>query len=216
MAILLQGEFELLSGQLEAAGRLLAEAAKLAEAAGSVSVESVALERLAEAEVARGRHAVARALLERAEPLAAASGIPSHLVIRVYGVAVQAAERPLAALRVVRAAERWISQAAHVCQPCSMAFRVEAAKACSRAGELARARRHLATAEQIAGLWQGGPWVPAIWEARAALRQAEAQTDQARALFHEAAQGFDEAQRTLDAARCRSSAAELDVAVAAR
>ena len=179
LAMLLLGEFALLSGDIDLAARTLRQALACAEHAGCVSAQAIALERLAEAEVAYGNRGTARALLKPARQLAESSTIPSHLMVRVFGVEVLAAENVVDVLRTVREGERWISEASRVCDPCSMNFRIEAVRACARSGDLARARRHLAEAERITGLWQGGPWIAAVWEARAELRRAEGQGTQA-------------------------------------
>ena len=146
-------------------------------------------------------------MLERTRPLAESSGIPSHLVVRVLGVQLCAADRPLDALQVAREAELLLSDAPRVCEPCSMNFRIEATRVFARAGDLSRARRQLAEAERITGLWQGGPWNASVWEARAELRLAEGENAQATALFREAADGFAQLRRPLDEARCRAQAA---------
>jgi tetratricopeptide (TPR) repeat protein len=206
LSALLLGEFELLSGHIQRAAESLERAVRYSEDAGCLSAESIALERLAEAEVARGNRGRARELLARARPLAEASGIPSHLIVRVLGVQVCAAERPLDALQVAREAERVLADAPRVCEPCSMNFRIEAARVFARAGDLPRARRHLAEAERITSLWQGSPWNASVWEARAELRLAEGQAAQAIALFLEAAGGFAQLRRPIDEARCRAFA----------
>jgi hypothetical protein len=84
---------------------------------------------------------------------------------------------------------------------------IEATRVFARAVVLSRARRHLAEAERITGLWQGGPWNASVWEARAELRLAEGDSVQAMALFREAADGFSQLRRPIDEARCRASAA---------
>ncbi len=206
LATLLLGEFELLSGDLEGAARTLERAVGYAEDAGCISAQCIALERLAEAEVARGKHETARSHLQLARPLAEASGIPSHLIVRLLGVQVGAAQSTLDALQVVHDAERVLTDATRVCEPCSVNFRIEAARALARAGDITRARRHLAEAERITHLWQGGPWNASVWEARAELRRAEGESAQAAALFLEAAAAFAELRRPLDEARCRAAA----------
>jgi hypothetical protein len=153
--------------------------------------------------------AAARCDLDRALPLALSSGIPSHLVIRVHGVRVLAADSVGGQLSAIRAAERWLTEAPHVCDPCSMGFRIAAATACANAGSPSRARPHLAEAERISGLWQGGPWTAALWEVRAEVRRAEGQRTQAAALFLEAAERFAAMRRPLEEARCRAAAASL-------
>ena len=89
-----------------------------------------------------------------------------------------------------------------VCGPCSIGFRVASAIVSADSGEIARARKSLNEAERLAGLWRGGPWVAATWEARAQLRLAEGDAGQAAALMREAANLFAESGRPLDASRC--------------
>lgn len=206
LATLLLGEFQLLSGAVDAAAQTLEQAVDLAAEGQCDSATSIALERLAEAEVARGNKSRARQVLRRARPLVDTSSIPSHLLVRLLGVEVAAADNRLDALKVARDAERLLAQAARVCEPCSMNFRIEAARAFARAGELSGARRQIEEADRITSLWQGGPWKAAVWEARAEFRRAEGEDAQATALFLEAAEGFAQSRRPLDEMRCRSAA----------
>jgi DNA-binding SARP family transcriptional activator len=206
LATLLLGELQLLSGEINAAAETLQQAVQHAQRAASPSAHSIALERLAETEVGRGNKKHARSLLERARSLAESSAISSHLVVRVLGVQVCAADRTLDALRVVHDAERVLADAPRICEPCSMNFRVEAARVLARAGDVSRARRHIAEADRITSLWQGGPWKASVWEARAELRLAEGEDAQARGLFLEAAEGFAQVRRRIDEARCRDAA----------
>ena len=55
-------------------------------------------------------------------------------------------------------------------------------------------------------MWQGGPWIGAVWEARGVLRQAEGDEAQARAMFREAADVFRLAGNQSDAERCLAAA----------
>ena len=208
LATLLLGEFALLSGDVDGAAETLREAVRLADTADTRSALSIALERMAESEIELGDRAGAQKLIARARPYADSCGIPTHATVRLLGVQVRAADGVVEGLNTVREAERWLADQWRVCDPCSMTLRIEAALAYARAGDVGRARQHLAEAERITSLWQGGtPWNAAIWEARAEIRRAEGQLDQARALFLEAAEGFAEVRRPLDEARCRSAAA---------
>ena len=146
--------------------------------------------------------------MARAHPLARDSGIPGHLIVRVYGVQVAATPDPAGAVRVVYEAERSL-QRLHVCEPCSMGYRVQAAIAGARAGNLELARTQLEVADRIAGMWQGGPWASAAWEARGQLRLAEGDHTKAAALLNEAADGFAWSGRPLDERRCRALAATV-------
>ena len=51
-------------------------------------------------------------------------------------------------------------------------------------------------------MWQTGPWIGAVWEARGVLRQVEGDEAQARAMFREAAEAFARAGNPSDAERC--------------
>jgi hypothetical protein len=201
------GEALLASGQFERAREQLEQAVATNMNAGSTSGLSLSLERLAETEIALANRERAKALLVQARRPAQRSALRSHLIVRLLGVEIQAAPDARVARATVIGAERQLSDATRVCEPCSMNFRVQASSACARAGDLARARRHLADAERVAGMWQGGPWAAAVWEARAALRYAEGQPAQAAALLCEAADEYVRAQRPADEARCRAAAA---------
>lgn len=209
LATLHLGEFQLLSGEIQAAAETLDRAVELASSAAFPSGTSIALERLAEVEIARGNKGRARALLARARPHAERSSIPSHLVVRLLGVEVSAAESPIDALKAARDAERLLSHAPRVCEPCSMNFRIEAARAFARTGDLSRAVGQIEEAEKITNLWQGGPWKASVWEARAELRRAQGEDAQAKALFVEAADAFAQVRRPFDEARCRAAAAAI-------
>ncbi|MBA2643655.1 MAG: transcriptional activator domain-containing protein [Actinobacteria bacterium] len=200
---LLLGEILLSRGRVKAAETELEQAMALYASAGVFSGQSISLERMAEMELLRGRREQALRLVEKARPFAERSGIPTHLVVRVFGVLVAATEHAGEALAIVEEAERRLAQV-RVCEPCSMGFLVSAAIASARAGDLDRARRYVADAERISLMWQGGPWVAAVWEARGVLREAEGDATQAAAFFREAADGFAAADRPLDEARCRS------------
>jgi hypothetical protein len=93
-----------------------------------------------------------------------------------------------------------------VCEPCSINYHIQAVVACAHGGDLVRARRHLSDAEAVAGLWQSGPASASVWEARAAVRQAEGHPIQAAALLREAAQEYGRAHRPVDQQRCQRAA----------
>ncbi len=206
LAQLMLGEAFLFSGDFEGARDELQRALELATEAGFGCLRSVALERLAQVELALGDAGAAGALLQEAQPVAAGSALRSHLLVRLLGIGVQVPSEPLGALAAVAQAERLLADATRVCDPCSINFRLQAASASARAGDLVRARRHLGDAERVAGMWQGGPWSAAVWEARARVRLAEGEPSLAVAFLREAADGFAQAQRSVDEARCRAAA----------
>lgn len=205
LASLILGEAALLGGDLDGAEANLTVSADLHERAGAASGRTLALARLGEAAVARGRRSRARRLLSEALALARTSTLPDHLVIRVHGGRVEAAPDPGRAVTVAREAEADLA-GTQVCDPCSIGFRVASAVAAARAGDLAEARRRLEQVERVAGMWQGGPWVAAVWEARAELRAAQGDRPRAAAMFQEAADRFGEVGHRLAEARCRAAA----------
>lgn len=201
LAELLLGEAALFSGCLDEAHPHLVSANELHEAAGAPSGRVLALQRLAEIAIARGQLRQADRLLKAALELAGATPLTPHLVVRIHGAIVQAAENDATAERRVDIADAALA-GANLCPPCSMGFRVASAMAMARGGRLVPARGRLEEAERLAGMWSGGMWQGAIWEARAVLRRAEGNNDQAVALFREAAARFAEAGRARDAERC--------------
>jgi hypothetical protein len=128
-----------------------------------------------------------------------------HAVVRIQGTLVAATANPHAATQRVEDADRKLERR-NVCPPCSMGFRVAAAIAYARAGRLDQAHHRVQTAEPIAGMWPGGAWHAALWEARGVLRQAEGDTRRAASLYSEAADQFAELGRPLDRDRCRAAA----------
>lgn len=204
-AELMLGEAYLLAGEYDHARTTLERASRTNRDAGAASGLCLCLERLAQTESALGRPDRAYELLDRARPIADASPLRSHLLVRLFGVAIQAAADEGGAAAALTRAERTLAAASRVCDPCSMSYRIQATMTRARTGELSLARRHLADAERIAGLWQGGPSSAAVWEARAAVRAAEGEPDRAAALLREAADEYARAGRTVDEARCRQA-----------
>jgi DNA-binding SARP family transcriptional activator len=209
LAQLMLGEALLYSGDYEGARVELQRAFDLGNGAEFACLCSLALERLAEVELALGDRVAAGALLQGARPLAAGSSLRSHLLVRLLGIGVQVPSEAPAALAAVAQGERLLADTTRVCDPCSINFRLQAASASARAGDLVRARRHLGDAERVSGMWQGGPWSAAVWETRARVRLAEGEPSMAVAFLREAAAGFAQARRPVDEARCRAAAGAL-------
>ena len=195
------GESELFSGRLDESGEWLSRAAGLYHEVNWDSGRAFALVRLAEVALARDLREEASSHLTTARRLAERSELASHLLVRVFAGLVAAADKPELRRQILAEAEQ-VLRPKEFCGPCSIGFRVAAAIAWAHSGELALARRELADAERVAGMWQGGPWQAAVWEARAALRLAEGNRAQAAALLREAANLFAESGRPLDEARC--------------
>jgi DNA-binding SARP family transcriptional activator/predicted negative regulator of RcsB-dependent stress response len=202
LALLMLGEAELFAGRLAEAEGHLSRSAELHGRTGAVSGRALAIERLAEVALAHAHGRTrAAALLREARSLADDSPLSSHLLVRVYGAMVQ---QPREANRAASVAE-WAGgqlAGADVCQPCSMGYLVAASTARARIGDTAGGRRHLEQAERVAGMWQGGSWHAAVWEARGHLRLAEGDPGQAKALFRVAAEGFAASGRGLVVGRC--------------
>jgi DNA-binding SARP family transcriptional activator len=213
LAQFLLGEVELLSGRLGAAHQVLTSAVVLYKQAGAVSGQVLAMHRLAETAVAGAQWQRAAWLLQHSLDMAGRCWLEPHAVVRIHGTLVAATTNPHAATRRVEHADDVLGQRS-VCPPCSMGFRVASAIAYARAGRLDQARRRLQAAERVAGIWPGGAWHAAVWEARGVLRQAEGDTRRAAALYHEAADQFAELDRPLDRDRCRAAAQRFAVAEA--
>ncbi|WP_217697908.1 AfsR/SARP family transcriptional regulator [Sinomonas mesophila] len=205
MADLLLGEAALFSGELGEARSRLQSALELHLRAGAKAGEILTRQRLAELDLLQDRPEAAAREATRALGAAASTWLEPHLVVRLYCVLVGAATSPVQAVRIIERADAALAGKS-VCPPCSMGFNVAAATGYALAGRLDAARRRLATAEQLAGLWPGGPWHVALWEARGVLRRAEGHDDQANALFREAASSFAELGRRQDQLRCLARA----------
>src|SRR6202011_1164135 len=137
--------------------------------------------------------------------IAQTAPLVAHLLLRVYAARMLAAKVPDRASDVLDQAEQSLAASA-LCQPCSIPYQVAATITRAKTGNLTDAHKHLEKAERIAGMWHGGPWQAAVWEARGNLRRAEGDHSQGRALLAEAATLFGDSGRPLDAARCRASA----------
>jgi DNA-binding SARP family transcriptional activator len=208
LATLILGESELFSGRFTTAAELLTRADRLHLEAGATAGRALAVQRLTELALARGQKWHAGRLLQKGTRLAEANWLAPHLLIRLQGLAVEAAPDMARAIEAIAHGDRLLAGGG-MCRPCSMGFRVASSMVLARAGELDSATRRLDEAERLAGMWHGGPWVAAVWEARGVLRHAQGHTDQASALLHEAAVRYGELGRPADQTRCQSRAAAL-------
>lgn len=204
LALLILGEAALFSGQQGEAERLLTEAEALLAKANAVSGRVLVLERLADVAQQTGRNWQARRLITRALGLAEGTWLAPHLVIRLKGLAVRTAASREKTLEAIRDGDRLLAQQSHGCQPCSIGFRVASAIALAELGETDQVGRRLDEAERIAGMWHGGPWAAAVWEARGAQRRAEGHAARAAAALEEAASRYAALGRPVDEARCRA------------
>jgi hypothetical protein len=205
LADLMEGELELAHGHLEEASALLESAMAGHAAAGAVAGQVLSLQRLAELALVRGDSRRATELVHGALPLARGAWLEPHLVVRLHAVLLEGSRTRRTAMARLGDAERELTGRS-VCPACSVAFRVAEVKALARAGQVEAAGRRLGDAERLAGMWPGGQWQAAAWEARGVLRRAEGNDRQAAALLLEAADLFAAAGRPLDRDRCRSEA----------
>lgn len=207
LATLVLGEAELFGGELDVAEQLLVEAHQLHEEVADVAGQVIALQRLAEVAIARGQNWRAGRLVEKAFRLSEDNWLAPHLLMRLQALSVEmAGQTPHAAERITEG-DRLIAERS-MCQPCSMAFRVAAAIALAEAGEVEQASKRLDEAERLAGMWNGGPWVAAVWEARGVVRRAQGNEERAVAMFGEAAAKYAELGRTRDRERSLARVAQ--------
>jgi tetratricopeptide (TPR) repeat protein len=205
LATLVLGEAELFSGRLDRAEELLEEADRLNENAGAIGGRVLALQRLGEVALARGQNYRAGRISHKALRLAESTWLAPHLLIRLQGVAVEAAASEEQVAEAISGGDRLLAGHA-MCQPCSMGFRVASAIALAESGDVEQAGRRLDEADRLAGMWNGGPWVAAVWEGRGVHRRAQGNEEQAAALFREAAARYAQLGRPRDEARCLARA----------
>jgi ATP/maltotriose-dependent transcriptional regulator MalT len=206
LACLILGEIARCAGKLDEAETLLTQAEHLHTEANALSGRVLVLERLAEIALVRGQKWRAGRLIQRAFADATRSWLSSHLLLRLQALAVRAATTKDKIAEAILTGDRLLTPGA--CQPCSMALRTASAVALAQAGNLEQVDRRLNDAERIAGMWQGGPWAAALWEARGVQRQAQANSIRALAAFSEAAARYEDLGRPLDQARCLSRMAD--------
>ncbi len=208
LACLLLGAAALFSGQLDEAESWLIKSEAFHQEAGAVAGRVLTIERLAEIALERGQKWRARRLVQRGLAEAGETWLAPHLVMRMQALAVRAAASEEEAAAEILAGDRLMTHGA--CQPCSMALRTASAIALSEAGDLEQVNRRLNDAERIAGMWHGGPWAAALWEARGVQRRAQKNEVRALAAFDEAATRYEELGRPRDQARCRARMGRSD------
>ena len=201
LATLILGEAALFSGPLDVAERLLVEAERLHAEAGADAGRVMSLQRLAEVALARGQKWRAARLVQKGFRIAQSSWLEPHLLMRLQALVVESAGTKARVIDAIGQGDRWLAERS-MCQPCSMEFRIASSTALTELGEIESASRRLDEAERLAGMWNGGPWVAAVWEARGVQRRARGNPEHAAALFHEAAARFGELGRVRDQARC--------------
>ena len=207
-AAALIGEAALLKGDLATAERELQEAMDLHHEIDASGGEAHCLQRLAEVRLAQGDREEAVTLLRAAEPLARWSVISFHLLQRIHGTFIAAAEDAHGAMVRVELAEATLAENDR-CTVCDVMFAAPATIACAAVGDLDRARTYLAMAERSASYWAGTAWQGAVAEARAHLATALGEEDEAARSISDAEQLFRTAEQPLDADRCAAYAEDL-------
>jgi len=205
-AAALIGEAALLSGDLDRAMSALTEARDLHHDLGSTGGEAHSLQRLAELHLVRGDAETAQRLLWQALPLARDSVVGRHLLQRIFGTLVLAADDPHEARALVDRAEATIGWD-DACAFCSIMLAVPAAIACARAGDLVSARNHLEAARRSAEIWRGTSWEAGLAEAEAAVAAEAGDVATATRRLRAAAEIFDRTGQPRDAQRCREALA---------
>ena len=200
----LEGEAQLLQGDLEAARACLESAVATYRALGAETGLAHALQRLAEVALHEGDRAEAERLVSTALPLARWSPLSAHLVQRLHGTLIAAAPDSDAAARAADDALVTVDDP-ETCMFCHVMVAVPATIAYAAAGRLDDARAQLDVAQRFAARWPGPAWPAAATEAAAVVARAEGREHDAVALFGRAASGFDLAAQPLDAARCREA-----------
>jgi hypothetical protein len=181
----------------------LSEGARLHRAIAGATGESLALQRLAELALYRGRRAEATALLDEALDVARVTDIGFHLLDRIYGTRIALAPDPAEALLVVEEAEESVRGALETCPGCRITFAVPAAIAAARAGDFDRVAEYEPAAEFLASVVMRLPaWNAALEEVRGHIARAHGDAPLAAERFRAAAEGFGTAGHPLDLRRC--------------
>ena len=203
--VTIQGEAELLSGDLVAAQEHLRLGVRLHRAIGGATGEAFALQRLAEVAMYRGRLDETRALLDQALDVARQSDIGFHLLDRIYGARILAAQSPEAGLHALEEARQAVRGPLETCPGCRITFAVPAAIAAARAGRVELAEDYEGQSAYLANVVMRLPaWYAAHDEVRGHLVLARCEgAAAAAACFSAAASRFGEAGQPLDAARCK-------------
>ncbi len=205
-----RGEARLLTGDLQRAGVDLERGVALHRAIGASGGASLALERLAQVALYRGDRPGAVALLDDALVAARDSGLGFHLFDRVYGARITAAADPAMALVAVEEAEASVQGALETCPGCRITLAVPAALAAADAGDLERALRYEAVAEDLTTLLMRLPgWYAALDEVRGHRTRAEGDVRSAGHHLRAAAERFRAVGQPLDSDRCLRDAALL-------
>lgn len=205
-----RGEARLLTGDLDRAARDLERGVELHRVIGASGGRSLALERLAQIALHRGDRVGAAGLLDDALVAARDSGLGFHLFDRVYGARITAAGDPAAGLAAVEEAEDAVHGALETCPGCRITLAVPAALAAADAGDLDRALRYEAMAEELTRLLMRLPgWYAALDEVRGHRARAEGDLPAAARHLRAAADRFQAVGHPLDRDRCERDAALL-------
>lgn len=210
--VTLQGEAELLAGDLNAAEEHLQQGVRLHHAIGGATGEAFSMQRLAEVAMHRGQYEEARALIAGALDLARQTDIGFHLLDRIYGTRLRLARDPGAALRALEDAREAVRGPLETCPGCRITFAVPAAIAAARARRLDLAEEYTGQSAYLADVVMRLPaWHAAHGEVLAHMAIARGEGPQvAASRFAQAAQRYRNSGHPIDAQRCERRAREID------
>ncbi len=202
-ALTLRGEAQLLSGRLEDAVRDLARGVELHRRIGAPAGEALGLQRRAEVALHRGRRGEAVALLGSALAAAQESSLGHHLLDRIYGARIAAAEGTRESVALVEEAEHTIRGPLESCPACRITLVVPAAIAAAHCGDLERASRYAREGEMLQKVILRLPaWGAAIHEVRGCLARAAGDASAAMESFSRAREAYRRSGHALDRKRC--------------
>ena len=149
----------------------------------------------------RGRPIEARVLLDDALSVARESDVGFHVLDRIYGTRIAAAD----SLAAVEEAEAAVRGPVETCPTCRITLVVPAAIVAARAGDIDRAAGHARVAEMLATVIMRLPgWDAAVQEVKGHLAVAMEDATGATGHLRTAADGYRGCSQPLDEARCRA------------
>jgi DNA-binding SARP family transcriptional activator/tetratricopeptide (TPR) repeat protein len=202
--VTIRGEAELLSGELDAAERHLAQGVALHRAIGAATGESFSLQRLAEASIYRGRLDEAHERLDQALDLARQTDVGFHLLDRIYGTRIALADLEGNGRWALEDANEAVRGTLETCPGCRITFAVPAAIAAAHAGDVELAETFEAQSAYLAKVVMRLPaWHAAHAEVQGHVALARGQgAEAAPRHFEAAAAQFRASGQPLDAERC--------------
>jgi DNA-binding SARP family transcriptional activator/tetratricopeptide (TPR) repeat protein len=209
-ALTLRGEAQMLAGHLVEAETDLVQGARLHRTISAPTGEALALQRRAEIALYRADATGAGVLLDEALAVARESDVGFHLLDRIYGTRIAAAQDVAGALAAVYEAESAVRGSLETCPGCRITLAVPAAIATACAGELERTLELRKSVEFLANVVMRLPgWYAALSEVDGHVARAHGDLVGAVEHFRAAAAEYGRAGQRLDEARCTRLAGRL-------